>query len=294
MRVVAEYAMRGRSQALLVAVLGASSLVFSWISAAVIALVTLRQGPREGAFLLAWAALPAGFLLFTFGDIGPLGMIVGTAALAAVLRWSQSWPLALIGASAVGVLCGLGLQIFGSGLLEQLVEQFASLLSDWRGQLTPAEQELVMEAPNAARIAGMLGLINAITCVFCLLLARWWQSALFNPGGFREELHGLRYSPPLSLALLVGLLALGLAGAEYRPWALLCAVPLSVAGLAFVHARAAHRGLGKSWLVIFYLLWLFLDPLKLIVVITAVADSFLDFRSRWIQRRGKKDEDTDE
>ncbi len=42
MKVVAEYVMRGRNQAVLVSVLGASSLMFSWISAAVLALVTLQ------------------------------------------------------------------------------------------------------------------------------------------------------------------------------------------------------------------------------------------------------------
>ena len=64
--------MRGRTQALWVAVLGAGTLMFSWLSAAVLALVTLRKGPAEGGYLLAWAALPAGFLLAVFGDIGQL------------------------------------------------------------------------------------------------------------------------------------------------------------------------------------------------------------------------------
>ena len=51
--------MRGRPQALLVAVLGSASLLFSWVSAAAIALVTLRRGAAEGAFVLLWALLPA-------------------------------------------------------------------------------------------------------------------------------------------------------------------------------------------------------------------------------------------
>ena len=41
---------------------------------------------------------------------------------------------------------------------------------------------------------------------------------------------------------------------------MLFAVPLSVAGLGFIHARAAHRKLGAGWLSVFYLLWLLLDP----------------------------------
>ena len=44
MRGLAEFTMRGRWQALGIAVLGAGSLLFGWISAAAIALVTLRKG----------------------------------------------------------------------------------------------------------------------------------------------------------------------------------------------------------------------------------------------------------
>jgi hypothetical protein len=69
----------------------------------------------------------------------------------------------------------------------------------------------------------------------------------------------------------------------------LFAVPLSVAGLGFVHARAAHRKLGFGWLGVFYVLWLLLDPVKLIVIGVAVADSWFDFRSRWQQPNRDKD-----
>ena len=85
------------------------------------------------------------------------------------------------------------------------------------------------------------------------------------------------------------MLAVGLYGFEYRPWAVLLAVPLSVAGIAFLHARAAHRGLGAGWLTVFYLFWLVLDPVKLIVIGVAVADSLMDFRRRWQSQGGSED-----
>ena len=46
---LANFVMRGRWQALLVTVAGAGSLMFCWISAAVVALVTLRKGAGAGA-----------------------------------------------------------------------------------------------------------------------------------------------------------------------------------------------------------------------------------------------------
>ena len=285
MRGLAEYVMRGRVQALLVAVIGASTLMFSWISAAVIALVTLRRGPAEGAYILAWAVLPAGFLLFTFGDSGPLGMILGTTALAVLLRWLVSWPLVLVATTGVGVITGFALLAFGGHYLEELAGVFTEFFSRFGGQLSDAK----LQAPGVVTLAGMLGLINAVSCVLCLLLGRWWQAALYNPGGFRKEFHGLRLTPQFSLLLVLGMLAVSTIGSEYRPWAVLFALPLSVAGLGFVHARAAHRNLGMGWLGVFYVLWLLLDPVKLIVVGVAVADSWIDFRSRW--SRPDQDED---
>ena len=285
MRAVAEYVMRGRTQALWVSVIGASTLMFSWISAAVLALVTLRKGFGEGAYILAWAVLPAGFLLAVFGDMAPLGMILGTTALAVLLRWTVSWPITLLGASLVGALTGFGLLLLGVNYLEQLAAVFAEMFANFEEQLSQGDQQVELQAPGIATIAGMLGLMNALTCVLCLLLARWWQSALYNPGGFREEFHSLRYDPRLSTALVVVMLLISTYGLEYRPWAVLFAVPLSVAGLGFIHARATHRNLGMAWLTIFYLLWLVLDPVKLIVIGVAVADSYIDFRSRWKPRQ---------
>ena len=49
MRGLAEFIMRGRWQALGVAVLGSGSLLFGWVSAAAIALVTLETGRPPAA-----------------------------------------------------------------------------------------------------------------------------------------------------------------------------------------------------------------------------------------------------
>jgi len=216
-------------------------------------------------------------------------MIVGTTALALVLRWSASWPLTLIAGSALGALTGLGMLWLGANYLEQLASLFADVFARLGEQLSQGGQQVELQPPGKATIAGMLGLMNAVSCVMCLLLARWWQASLYNPGGFRQEFHSLRFSARAGTSLLVLMLLIGTYGLEYRPWAVLFAVPLSVAGLGLVHARAAYRRLGAGWLTLFYLLWLFLDPVKLIVIGVAVADSWLDFRSRWKQPPSKID-----
>ena len=79
MKSLAEFVMRGRFQALLVSVAGAGSMMFCWISAAVIALVTLRRGAGHGAWgaqFNAWEALAifaAANLIAFMGGVDPAG-----------------------------------------------------------------------------------------------------------------------------------------------------------------------------------------------------------------------------
>ncbi len=285
---LAAFVMRGRFQALLVTVLGAGSLVFCWISAAVLALVTLRKGAGEGAWLLFWALLPAGTLVYVYGDSGPLALLLSVMALALVLRSTVNLSLAVLACVPVGVVTGIVLVGFSGAYLEQIATYFGEFLAGLEEQLSQGGQQVALARPTSLQIAGMLGAGTAMSAVLCLLLARYWQAALYNPGGFGEEFRALYYPPVVTMALALGLIALASLGAEYRTWAVICALPLSFAGLALVHARAAWRGQGKGWLIGFYLVWLFFDPVKLLVVFAAIADSWFNFRQRW-----KRDAGTD-
>lgn len=288
---LANYVMRGRLPALLVTVAGASSMMFCWISAAVIALVTLRKGVGEGAWLLMWALLPAGFLLLYVGDSGPLAMLVGAMFLALILRNTVSLALTLLGSVVIGVLTGVALLAFGSELLDQLVVFFAEFLSNLEQQLAQSDaQALEIVSPTALQVAGILGAVSAVSSVLCLLLARYWQAALYNPGGFGEEFRALQLPPLYTAALVLPALGLVALGAEYRTWAAILLVPLSFVGLALVHARVNRRGQGTMWLTGFYLMWLLLDPIKLVVVVVAIADSWIGFRQRWA-RQASGDQD---
>ena len=278
--------MRGRWQALLVTVAGAGSLFFCWISAAVVALVTLRKGAGSGAWLFMWALLPAGTLLYTFGDSGPLALLAGTMVLALVLRATVNLSLAVLASVAVGGVTGLAMAAFGGQYLDQIVVYFGEFLATLEQQLSQGGEPVVLPRPDARQIAGMLGAGSAMTSVLCLLLARYWQAALYNPGGFGGEFKALYYPAVISTALVIAALALASLGMQYRTWAMICVIPLTFAGLALVHARAESRGQGRGWLTGFYVAWLFFDPVKLLVVFFAIADSWLNFRQRWAGKSG--------
>ena len=251
-------------------------------------------GPDRGPVPAGLGSIAGGQVQALFGNAGPLALILGTAALALLLRWSVSLPLALFGSAFVGGLTGLAMLGLGVNYLDQLAGFYAEIFADIEAQLAAESgEEVKLTPPGIVTIAGLLGLLNTIGCLLCLLLARWWQAMLYNPGGFRAEFHALRFPPQVSSLLVALLLLVSMANHEFRPWAALFAIPLCVAGLGLVHARAAFRGQGSGYLTLFYLLWIFLDPVKLIVLGLAILDSWFDFRSRW-RRPGETDSDNEQ
>lgn len=276
--------MRGRWQALAVAVLGAGSLLFGWISAAAIALVTLRQGVASGGWLVFWALLPAVVASWLSGDPGSVLLLLGVFVLAVVLRATVSLALVVAASALVGLISGGGLLLIGADFLAQLVDVFAALLEQLQSNVATEESmALVLSAPSTVQVAGILAAGNAVTAVLSLLLARYWQALLYNPGGFREEFHALRLPPLWTTGL--GLLSLAVWAQEpwVSGWALVVSVPLMFCGFSLVHAYVAASGRGASSLVIFYLLWLFVDPVKGLLLGCVVADAWIDFRRRWVR-----------
>ena len=217
MKGLAEYVMRGRFRALLVVLVGAGSLMFCWISAAVIALVTLRKGAGSGAWLLLWSLLPAGALLMLYGDGSPLALLLGAAALALVLRSTVSLSLTLLASIGVGLATAASMLVFGGQMLEQIVVAVGEFLGSMEQQLSvEGAESVVLARPTVLQVAGMMGAGNSMMSVLCLLLARYWQAALYNPGGFGVEFRALYLPRATALGLLVMALAVASSGLEFQ------------------------------------------------------------------------------
>lgn len=274
MRALAEFIMRGRTQAVAVSVLAVGTVFFAWIGAAAVALVTLRKGSTQGAYLLAWTLLPAGVIALQGSDLGPLTTLVGVYVAACALRVGH-WPLALLVISAAGLVLAL---LMNTVAVEQS-QQIADMLAQLAEQVRASNPQVEMPVLNATDIAGMVGMINAWTVVLSLVLGRWWQAMLYNPGGFRSEFHSLRLPQAAVIGLFVGIVLLVSSG-EWANWAMVLQVPLTVAGFGLVHALAARFGLGVGALTVFYVLWAMLLPLRWLVQLLAVTDSFIDVRKR--------------
>jgi hypothetical protein len=283
MRALAEFVMRGRAQAIGVAIAGILLPFFLWFGTAAVGLVSLRKGGSDAIVVFGWGLLAAFAALLWQGDIGPVAALVATACGALILRWTSNWALALLAVVAVGLVAALALNIFGSAYVNQLVALLNQLLARMQSQM-PAEVQAIGQL-NATQVSGWLGFWAAVSGFAGLVLARYWQATLYNPQGFGREFQQLRLSPAIALALLALGVVLTLPGSDYRMWLALAGMPFAVAGVALVHGMAALKRWGRGPLVTMYVAWFFLlGPVTATLFLLALIDSWVDFRGRFRAR----------
>ncbi|NJN46816.1 MAG: hypothetical protein HC808_10430 [Candidatus Competibacteraceae bacterium] len=193
MRSLASFVMQGRSQAAMVIVVSGVMPLLNLFSGAALALVTLRRGAQEGLITLLLSTAIAGILL---------GVMAGSAMPTVVLLglfWLPLWGLAVTLRYTVSLAQTLRLSVlftalamlifalmigdvtqWGRTLLEQLLKPMLIQLGLAEREPQILEQLLDYLSPL------VLGLIfaNGLASLLCgLLLGRWWQALLFNPGG---------------------------------------------------------------------------------------------------------------
>ncbi|WP_321528266.1 DUF2232 domain-containing protein [Sedimenticola selenatireducens] len=296
MRVLASFVMRGVPQAVMLTILlAALSLLIppaSILSTSVVALVTLRKGTVPGALILGLAtAISGGIALLALGGVNlAIGFLIlmwlPVWLLAVLLRSSRSLALAIVGAMVLGFVM-LGGQFI----------QSADPVADWTALLGPFVESLVdaqlVEGSQQATLVALMaswmpGIVAAgffLQLTVSLLLARWWQALLYNPGGFRTEFHQLRLPKVLSIALLLAVLPMLMQSgtevtvAEYA--LILLVVAWFIQGLALAHGIVGKLGSSSGWLIGIYLLLLFALPHTVIVLaMVGIADAWFDFRAR--------------
>jgi len=278
MRSLAEFVLKGRTQAIVVAVIAALLPMLFWLSAAAVSLVTLRKGAAKGSFVIVWALLPA-IMWASHGDFSPFIVISGSYILAIVLRSTVSWQRCVQVALVLAITAGFVQQQLNADVLAQVVVGVQKMMA----QSTPiAEGSLLGDSQWLLQAA--LGTFDALYFAMMLLslfLARWWQSVLFNPGGFQQEFHQLRFSPLFALSLAAIILIATRGDEGIIRWGPLFMAPLVIAGLALVHGSVAKRNLGRSWLVAIYISTFVFGPYVItMLVFLAVVDAIVDIRAR--------------
>ncbi len=269
MKSLAEFAMKGRKQAIIAVLLIGLVPLINFLNPFIVGLVLLRKGVQEAALVFIWAILPVGAWAIA-GDIYPLIMLIGVSGLAWLLRETESWEFTLLAAIAVGVTVEIYWRMQPE-LLEFIVAQIEQVWST--SSLTEIQLDDFQEL-----VPSYIGVIYMLVAIALLMLARWMQAALYNPGGFQKEFHGFRIELKIALPLL-GLMLLANFGILMpSAWALYLAVPLMISGLALIHAVVKKKKLSTMWLTVFYVV--LLPFVMQLVVLLALIDSWYDFRTR--------------
>ncbi|MDA0927721.1 MAG: hypothetical protein O2861_06540 [Proteobacteria bacterium] len=262
--------MTGRRQAIIAVLLLGLLPLLNLLNPVMVGLVALRKGWQEGVVIFAWALLPLGAWAM-IGDVVPLIMLVGISALALLLRETESWEFTLLAAIVIGVCVEIYLRV-QPAVLDVLMAQVEIYLQNNN------PQDLQIEDVRNAMVT-VIGAVYMFLSIVLLMLARWMQAALYNPGGFKQEFHKLRVEQNAGLILIAAMLLASFGVLIPEAWVLYLVVPLLFSGIALVHAVVAIKNLSRMWLVTFYVL-LMLPITVQMLVLFALIDSWYDFRSR--------------
>ncbi len=296
MKFLAEHIMRGRWQAAMVA----SALAFlsmllppaSLLSSAAIALVTLRRGAHDGAFVMlsacAIAALMSIVLLGNYKFALAYGVVLWFPVwiVAIILRESRRLSLVLELAAIFGALVVVSVYLFMQNPSTLWNQILAAVIEPMASQLENSEIEVGQEAiANMSKfMTGMLvtGYISGL--LLGLLIGRWWQSVLYNPGGFRQEYLALRAHPVFAMVSVIVLLVAILGSGILSEAAWNVVIPIFLfyvfIGTAIAHSLIAAMK-AKTYLLPFFYVLLFLIPHVLLpVALMGLSDTWLNLRNK--------------
>lgn len=288
MRFLAEFVMRGRRQAILVALLFTVLPLLGWVADAIVALVTLRKGTKEGAIVLIWVILPGTILgLMGYSQVwlyGVLGGTVVTYGFAVLLRHFNSWSMVLLIGAILGVIAVVVVHILVPDIAQSWSKDIAVYIQSLRdqGNFPVKAQDMQKGGEFLVKIAtGLQAAVLLLSDLFSLLIARWAQALLYNPDGLRTELYNIRLGF-VAVAMLAVIILGSLGGIDAATDSLpVVLLIFMLAGLSLVHAFFAAID-QKLWLVIFYALLVVLFPYMIgMLVMLALLDTWWNFRCRF-------------
>jgi hypothetical protein len=327
MKVLAEYVMAGPKQASIFCLgFGLLPLIGPWLSCAGLALVVLQLGLKPASKVLPWAVLPS-LVWLALGDPSSLMLLVTVLIAAITLQASRSLGLAIlsaVSASAVGFLLITSLMPQHFDQLNKVMNEVLNSSPEMekifpkQGESSEHEHENGAEGvnleqteqeSNSAKAISKADLQKTIemltkmafawaagmTACFVLLIGRWWQSLLYKPGAFQTEFHNLRLTRNQVLVVFVIIVVLmqGLQSLSDDNLGMVIAplftIPLLLSGIALVHGLVAIAGVSAHWLGFFYMALIFIGHLVYLpLIVTAMIDVVIDFRSRFRRSKSSK------
>ena len=302
MKALAGFIVRGRSQAILVASLSGIvaflmppfSSFTHYLGAAVVALVTLYVSASQGLVVLV-AATVVSVLFYQLAGLLPATAVAVTVLLlwlpcwviSAVLRRTVSLAAAMLAGAGLGVLVLLLVYGIHGDPGPWWLERMQMLLAELQKTgVLQGELPLTDELQALSRLMTGVVLASLLLGAICsVILARWWQALLVNPGGLQKEFTALRLGQSAGLLTLVFMIGSRFIAAPLSDLvaqaAMLLLVPYLFAGLAVLHGIVGAAGRGRGWLVAVYIMLVILPQATLIVAGGGLLDTWMDFRRRF-------------
>ncbi len=297
MKSLAAYLMRGRMQAIVVvSTLAITSLLLpplSIVSSAGVALVALRKGFSEGLMVFLGGIVATAILSqlvignFQVGFGYSLFVWFPALLIAALLRLSGQISIVFETSILVGAF---GIFIFYLYNADPTDLWETGLKNSFQPLLERAAGEIDINQLNegisfiSQYMTGILAAATVLSMVSALLLARWWQALLFNPGGFRKEFLGLRVHSWISYFCLILIsVAVASSGAlsefAFNMCILMFVLYLAV-GVAVLHYLISVTTAKRFLLITMYLVLFFIPHALLPVMLLGLTDTWLDWRSK--------------
>ncbi len=290
MRALGSYMLLGRLQAVIAISLFTVVSMFipplSYLLSGVPAgLIILRKGPAYGMQVLLVCLLAVVLFVAVIG-VDPQVAIAFALCIWApvylccsVLRQTQSQGWLVFAAGTIAAAYILVLH----WLIADVPAWWQQWMELWINNAFPEGggeqyQEVLVQAAPAMN-AIMAGAI-ASSLIVTTLLSRWWQSQLFNPGGFRSEFYALRLPGAVIILSLAGIILLYASGGQQGSAGMDILVVVIFMylfqGLASVHRIVNAKKMPQVWLVVMYLLLVFMPQAILIVACLGLIDSWIN------------------
>jgi hypothetical protein len=287
MKAFVDWLLARRLRPILVA--GAAMPLVPIVSAAIIALETVRSG--VGATLPV-AALGAGLLVFLWVVVGPLigldalymSIYAGVAVavfvigigLGALMRWAGRLALAFEAILVLGAAGVLVLNLFGPGGSELFSPLFDRLVEAVSAQQNVTEEQIEQFRQAQPLVLGLVAAGAVTTLVLSLFLTYWLCGIAVGEARFGAEFRELRLSRVIGIPATVLVTAsLVLRAPLVQNLTALALVGFLFQGLSVLHAWAHARRWHSAYIVPVYLL-LFLTPLRGLVVLALAAAGLMD------------------
>jgi len=302
-----DYLFQHRWQALLLTFVSTFIPVIGIIGILIAALVTLVKGVVEGAIFTFAAILPylITSALSSSSEVAPplvAWAAIGVAVLSNVLTWVFAVMLRRQSSFSqilqIAALCGVlvisiihliypDVATWWGNQLQSYYHQAAAIAPDvLKPPLSPsAANETQLESINITKhyATGLMIAAIIFNAILQLIVARWWQAIVFNPGNLRVELRSIRLSQLAGILFIVSLVFSYLGNSVVLDIMPILYILFASAGLSLIHYLfgLSYSATKWFWLSALYITLIFTLPVSvLLVAMVALVDVWADVRKR--------------